>query len=74
MNVEQLNAWGAYFTAKAGKEKVKSGWACESCNGIQVVTAEGSYLIGNDLDVVVIGTVNMCVLCDLIGTPEKVDA
>jgi hypothetical protein len=50
------------------------GNTCKSCGVIQVITAEGKLLCGNKLDAEIVGEIENCWLCELIGGPNSEEA
>ena len=49
------------------------GNTCKSCKGIQAIDDKGYFVIGNNLDAEIVGEIENCALCELIGYSEYIN-
>lgn len=48
-----------------------NGKTCEACETIQAIKENGNYFLGKNIDVAIVGTIELCVICEIAGVPEK---
>jgi hypothetical protein len=63
---------GAGQPARRGNKM--NGQICVACGTTQAIKENGNYFLGNNIDAVITGTIELCVICEIAGVPEKEDA
>jgi hypothetical protein len=48
-----------------------NGKICKACGTLQVIKDNGNYFLGKKLDAEIIGTIDLCIICEIAGTPEN---
>jgi hypothetical protein len=48
-----------------------NGKICQACGATQVIKENGNYFLGNNINAKIIGTVELCIICELVGVPES---
>ena len=57
------------------KEKMNmTGTTCKACGTTQAILDNGNYFLGNNIEVQITETIELCVVCEIAGIPEEVGA
>jgi ssDNA-binding Zn-finger/Zn-ribbon topoisomerase 1 len=48
-----------------------TGTTCVACGTTQVIKENGNYFLGNNIAAEITGTIELCVICEIAGVPEK---